>query len=56
MMNSVISVLDGCDAYIDDLALYSGKWEDHTSLLISPRVSFVEHESCSLAILYAREK
>jgi len=29
----VISRLEGCDAYIDDLKLYSGSWEDHIELL-----------------------
>ena len=33
MMNSVICGLDGCDAYIDDLVLYSDSWEDHVQLL-----------------------
>jgi len=33
MMNKVISGLDGCEAYIDDLVLYSASWEEHVKLL-----------------------
>ena len=33
MMNNVIHGLEGCDAYIDDLVLYSQCWEDHKQLL-----------------------
>ena len=33
MINNVISGLVGCDAYIDDLVLYSRSWEDHIELL-----------------------
>ena len=33
MMNSVIHGLEGCDAYIDNLVLYSESWEDHKQLL-----------------------
>jgi len=33
MMNKVISGLDGCEVYIDDLVLYSASWEEHVKLL-----------------------
>ena len=33
VINSVISGMEGFDAYIDDLVLYSGNWEDHIQLL-----------------------
>ena len=33
MMNNVIHGLEGCDACIDDLVLYSESWEDHKQLL-----------------------
>ena len=33
MMNKVISGLAGCEAYIDDLVLYSASWEEHVKLL-----------------------
>jgi len=29
MINGVIAGLDGCDAYIDDVAVYSNTWEQH---------------------------
>ena len=33
MVNGVIRGLEGCDAYIDDLVIYSDSWEDHIQLL-----------------------
>ena len=33
MMYNVILGMEGCDAYINDLVLYSGSWEDHIQLL-----------------------
>ena len=33
MINSIICGLKGCDAYIDDIVLYSATWEDHIQLL-----------------------
>jgi len=32
MMNKVIAGLDDCEAYIDDLALYSDSWDKHIKL------------------------
>ncbi|KAL5005015.1 hypothetical protein ScPMuIL_018471, partial [Solemya velum] len=29
LLNSVISNLEGCDGYIDDVINYHDKWEDH---------------------------
>ena len=29
LVNNVICGLDGCDAYIDDLIVYSDSWSDH---------------------------
>ena len=29
MVNELISGLDGCDAYIDDVVIYSDTWDDH---------------------------
>ena len=33
MINSIICGLKGCDAYIDDIVIYSATWEDHIQLL-----------------------
>ena len=33
LINNVISGLKGCEAYIDDIVLYSDSWEDHLQLL-----------------------
>ena len=33
MINSIICGLKGCDAYIDDIVVYSATWEDHIPLL-----------------------
>ena len=29
LVNNVICGLDGCDAYIDDVIIYSDSWSDH---------------------------
>ena len=33
MINRVISGLDGCTAYIDDVTIYSHSWEQHVDQL-----------------------
>ena len=33
MINTVVSGLQGCGAYIDDLVLYSDSWEQHVKQL-----------------------
>ena len=35
MVNSVLSGLEGCTAYIDDVVIYSNSWEQHVSQLRS---------------------
>ena len=33
MINSIYCGLKGCDAYLDDIVVYSATWEDHVQLL-----------------------
>ena len=47
MINSIICGLKGCDAYIDDLVLYSTTWEDHIQLM---REFFVRLRNAGLTI------
>ena len=35
LINSVIAGLDGCEAYIDDVIIFSNTWEDHLRIIRS---------------------
>ena len=35
LINNVIAGLDGCEAYIDDIIIYSDTWEDHLRIIRS---------------------
>ena len=35
LINNVIAGLDGCEAYIDDIIIYSNTWEDHLRIIRS---------------------
>ena len=35
LINNVIAGLDGCEAYIEDIIIYSNTWEDHLRIIRS---------------------
>ena len=47
LINSIISDIDGCDAYIDDLIIASETWEDHIRII---RELFERHSKAMLTI------
>ena len=70
MVNTVLSRVQGCGAYIDDLVLYSDSWNQHLEQLRSllcrlqdaqltvnlGRVNFVMHVWSSLAMWLVKDR
>jgi len=61
MINGVISGLDGCDAYIDDVVVHSNTWEQHVTQLKSflrrvkeanLTVNLVKSEFCQARVVF----
>ena len=59
LVNNVICGLDGCDAYIDDVIIYSDSWSDHLQRIrkffdrfskSKPTVNLAKTEFCQATV------
>ena len=53
LINNVISGIDGCEAYIDDVFIYSDTWEEHLAIL---RTFFERLSSAMLTVNLAKSE
>ena len=53
LINNVISGIDGCEAYIDDVLIYSDTWEEHLAIL---RTFFERLSSAMLTVNLAKSE